>query len=189
MEIKVVKIKLLFILTFSLAYGQTYSSILKDSIILNFVNWEINKSGNFSGKKIEIFKKITKKISKYDATNFILPDSLQNSIWLHWYVFDKRYNIDTIFTQKEKSYIIEQFISLKDTNWHHHIKKSIIKNWKNPIGTYTYGIPLFTSDEKYVLIEKSYYCGNLCASGGIFLYKKVSKNNWTLLVVLNQWSS
>lgn len=186
--------KLLFILllfnSFS-SFGQTYSSQISDSTILAFMKWEVKNGGEYSEEsKLRSRKKMSIRPLVFDTLNFIFSDSLPKYGWdFSNFLFNQRNNIDTIFSESETQFLFDQFTKINDTIWSQKIAGAKIGKWHNPKDQFSYSIPLFSENNKYVLIKKSYYCGNLCAYGGIYLYEKIDEKNWKLVKVLNGWMS
>lgn len=171
--------------------GQTYSSIIADSTIISFMEWEIKNGEKFrEGGKLRINKKVNINIVHYDTIDFILPDSVGWGDWEYYlYLFNRRNKIDSLFSKSDRDSIFHQFTAIKDTVWTHGIGGARWKKWKNPKNTYEYAVPLFSPNGQYVLIKKSFYRGNLCAYGGIYLYQRTKDNSWELLKILNGWMS
>ena len=174
-----------------ISVGQTYSTEISDSSILAFMKWELINGKKYSeDSKFRTRKKTSINISRYDTLNFIQNDSLSNYSWQNdEYLRNRRYKIDSILTISEMAYLFKQYTSLIDTNWSHKIQGSSIKKKNNGKDIYYYAVPLFTTDEKYVILKKSFYCGNVCAYGGIYLYQKVGLNDWKLIKIFNGWIS
>lgn len=171
--------------------GQTYSSKVQDSTILAFMNWEIKNGEKYSeGSRLRIKRKTSHKILKFDTLNFYFPDSLQPIGWEYRELLFNRYNeIDSLFSIIEIDSLFSQFNTIKDTVWNHKIPGAKIKHWRSPLNQYKYSVPIFSSDEKYVFIKKSFYCGSVCAYGGIYLYERIEEDEWKLLKILNGWMS
>jgi hypothetical protein len=107
------------------------------------------------------------------------------------YLFQKDRGTDTMFRQEDRAFLFNQFTSIKDSVWHEafsHSKLLKNTNQKRP-NRYSYSIPLFSLDKKYVIIHKYYYCGSLCAYGGYYIYKRIEKNKWEYVVAVNTWMS
>jgi hypothetical protein len=178
-------------LCISLCFGQTYSAITPDATIIQFLKWEVKNGKKFSGdNNLRFQKKTSIFITEYNSINFICPDSLSKTDYQYYdYLYSRHNDVDSLFNQSERDYFLEQIKGIKDTSWNHKIPGANIKKWKSPKDVYTYSIPLFSTNGKYVMIKKSFYCGNVCAYGGIYLYRKVNSNNWELVKVLNGWMS
>ncbi|MFT6922991.1 MAG: hypothetical protein ACJA1C_001999 [Crocinitomicaceae bacterium] len=171
--------------------GQTYSSSVSDSAIVSFIKWEVKNGEKYrEGGKLRLNKKARIIISQYDSINFYLTDGVNRGDWQYdLYLFNRRNNIDSLFSDSEKDSLFNQFTTIKDTVWTHRIKGAKWRKWKKPKNTYSYAVPLFSSDGQYVMIKKSFYCGNICAYGGIYLYTRTEDNSWELLKILNGWMS
>jgi len=182
---------LLFAFLPLISIGQTYSSIVSDSAILSFMEWEVKNGKKYrEGGKLRITKKARIKIKKYDTTDFILPDSIDWRDWQYDFcLFNRNNELDSIFSDAEKDALFIQYTSILDTVWTHKIKGARWRKWKNPKNTYSYALPLFSSNGQYVLIRKSFYCGNLCAYGGVYLYRKTEDESWELIKIMNGWIS
>jgi hypothetical protein len=174
-----------------ISLGQTYSSKVSDSTILAFMKWEIQNGEKYAeANKFRMNRKTSDKILKFDTLNFYYPDSLHQYDWQYRaFLFNRHNKIDTLFSNADIESLFIQFTALKDTVWSHKISGAKIKNWNFPKNQYTYSIPIFSYNNKYVLIKKSFFCGNVCAYGGIYLYEKIDDNNWKLLKILHGWMS
>ena len=182
------------LLTNIFCFGQTYSDIISDNEIISFLTWEVNSTEGYSEEPLLSFKrKISKNISNWDSLNFIKPDSLSDYDFslTFFYLFQEKNELDTIFRNEDRRYLFEQFKSCKDSTWKNKIPKAAItsrKNKRRP-NRYYYSIPLFSKDKNYVIIKREYYCGSLCAHGGYFIYKRLDKNSWELMKIVNGWIS
>lgn len=190
---KLISITILLLIK-QLCLGQTYSDIIPDEEIISFLTWEVNSTKGYSEEPLLSFKrKISQKINSWDSLNFIKPDSLDEHdlLVIFSYLFRKSNNLDTIFTNEDKQYLFEQFKACKDSVWQSKIPKATIKSKKNKrrSNRYYYSIPLFSKDKTYLIINRTYYCGSLCAYGGYFIYRKLDNNSWELIKVVNGWVS
>lgn len=174
-----------------LSIGQTYSSKIADSTILAFMKWEMENGKSFSeASKFRMNKKTSKVILTYDTLNFFLPDNVHQGDWQNeLFLFNRRTKIDTLFSASEKDSLFAQYLAISNTVWSHRMNGAKLKKWHNPKNTYHYSIPLFSSDGKYVFIKKSFYCGKVCAYGGVYLYECVDNQSWKLIEILNGWMS
>lgn len=175
----------------SVSFGQTYSSIVSDSTILNFMNWEIKNGKKYSERnKLRMKRKISSETLKFENINFYLPDTIHLGDWEYReFIFNRFNKIDSLFTKTEIESIFLQYKAIKDTVWSHKITGANIGLRKFSLNEYFYSVPIFTNDNKYVLIKKLFYCGNECAYGGIYLYKRIADDQWELVKVLNGWMS
>lgn len=185
---------LFFLLTNIFCFGQTYSDIISDKEIISFLTWEVNSTEGYSEEPLLSFKrKISRNIAKWDSLNFIKPDSLSENDFsvTFLYLFQKKNELDAIFSDEDKQYLFEQFESCKNSTWKNKIPNATTtsrKNKKKP-NRYYYSIPLFSKAKKYVIIKREYYCGSLCAHGGYFIYKRLDGNSWELVKTVNGWIS
>ena len=52
---------------------------------------------------------------------------------------------------------------------------------------YSYSLPLFSSDKKYVIIIEAFYCGLVCGGGDYNLYERQAGNSWKKMKQLVHW--
>lgn len=155
------------------------------------MSWELKNGQKFEeGGKLRSKKKTSCKILKMDTLNFFYPDSLSTRDWEYrLFLFNHYSKIDTLFDEAEIESLFNQFTALKDTVWSHKIRGANIKERNSKRNFYSYSIPIFTTDFTYVFLKKTFYCGNVCAYGGVYLYKKSNGNSWELVTILNGWMS
>jgi hypothetical protein len=176
--------------------GQTYSTLISDKEIYDFLNYITKTDKKHREEPFLKCKQIYYKIHSWDSANFKLKDTAFNNKFPFYesesqYLFYKGKGVDTMFKQEDRAFIFNQFTSIKDSIWHDpfcHSKLLKDKNQKRP-NRYYYSIPLFSIDNNYVVIAMSYYCGSLCAYGGYYIYKKIGKNRWEYVVAINTWVS
>ncbi len=176
-----------------IAFGQTYSSIINDKEIYDFLTWMSYNDNRHKEEPNPKKKRIYYKILNWDITNFIPKDStLINKYKFdidEKYIYTRRAKTDTLFKKEDKNFIFEQFKAIKDSIWHEKFTESkLIKN-KNNSNRYYYSIPLFSIDRKYVVIHRQFYCGNLCAYGGYYLYRKIDDDVWEYVATIHGWVS
>ena len=121
-------------------YSQTYSSIIPDSTILNFMNWEIENSGlsDWPSKKRHK-KKIFYKVYDWSESEFIRLDSAtlsQRSItdYFNEYIFDENLEsfIGPILTEEDISFITDQYKSInKKSEWNFENENITIRRTNN----------------------------------------------------------
>jgi hypothetical protein len=107
------------------------------------------------------------------------------------YLYQKQGGLDTIFKQIDRTFIYKQFTAIKDTIWHEKFSKSKLLTGQKQRRTnkYYYSIPLFSMDKKYVIIYRKYYCGDECAYGGYYVYRRLEPNKWEYITAVNTWIS
>ena len=187
---------LIGILNFTLATGQTYSSVTSDQEIYDFLNWMTVNDSKY-GEETKLKRKhIHYKILGWDTANFIIKDTALNNQFQFFsieggYLYQRHGGTDTIFKQQDRDFIFKQFTAIKDTVWHDKFSKSKLltnKKQKRP-DRYYYSIPLFSVDRKYVIIHRIYHCGSLCAHGGYYVYRRLENNKWEYVTAVNTWIS
>jgi hypothetical protein len=187
---------LLFLLLSIRQFGQTYSSITTDKEIYDFLNWMTKHEDKYREESKLKRKAVFYKILTWDSANFIAKDSNLINQFPYFeiegqYLFQKRAGADTLFSKADRRFLFQQFNAIKDTVWHMRFSHSkLLKNGQQnrPRINY-YSIPLFTENKKYVIIHRYYYCGNLCAHGGYFIYEKIGDNKWKYITAVNTWMS
>jgi hypothetical protein len=187
---------LIGLLNFGLVKGQTYSSITSDKEIYGFLNWmTINDRKYIEEPKLKQ-KQVYFKILSWDTANFVLKDTALINRYPHFntdgqYLYQPQDETDTIFKQKDREFLFSQFIAIQDTIWHNKFSKSKLlttKKQRRP-NRYYYSIPLFSHDKKYVVIRRQYYCGDLCAHSGYYVYRRIEDNKWIFVTAVNTWIS
>jgi hypothetical protein len=189
----------LILFFYSTLHCQTYSNEISDNEISVFFQQLKNS------KKLKI-KKIDQKIIKWsDYDVYGEKDStlsfsfgiglLKNEIVLKH------------LTKDDIKYIEKQYISIRDSVWRKNEFKKF--NLLDSLGrkeiheysmkrhrkmgnyySYSFSIPLFSIDKKYVIIIKDFYCGFMCSTQCIYLYhRKEIFNNWEEIASWNCWST
>jgi len=177
--------------------GHTYSSVIRDEEIYDFLNWmTINEENDI--------KYVYYGISKWYMENFILKDEntlkKNKNFFLKLirktnivvflgsdYIYDIKSGTDTIFKKEDRDFLFLQFNSIKDTIWHDNFSQSELT--QKALNAHFYSIPLFSLDRNYVIISKEYYCGSECAYGGIFVYRRINENIWVFVTSVVTWVS
>ncbi|MFV0310874.1 MAG: hypothetical protein ACK5KN_04400 [Dysgonomonas sp.] len=176
------------------AQTHTYSTIISDEEIYGFLNWMTNNDKKSEIKFLKNNAKVSVKILPWDAANFISKYIGEYDISHlepdNKYLFKKSSGLDTLFTQADKDYFYEQFISIKDSVWHKGMsgKKMLPAKKKDYTDVNYYSVPLFSRNKEYVIIYKVYTCGYECAYGKYYLYK-YDIDKWRFLMSVNPWTS
>jgi len=176
------------------AQTHTYSSVISDEEIYDFLNWMTSNDKKSEIKFLKNNKKVSAKILSWDTANFISKYAGQYDISHlepdNKYLFKKSSGLDTLFTQSERDYFIQQFFAIKDSVWHKGMdgKKMIPIKKKDYSDVNYYSVPIFSRNKEYVLIYKVYTCGYGCAYGKYYLYK-YDIDRWRFLMSLNPWNS
>lgn len=179
---------------FTLAFGQTYSSIVSDQEIYDFLNWMTSNNRKYEEEPTMKRKHIYYHILRWDTTNFITKDTalINQSVSIdRRYLFQTRRGTDNLFDKQDREFMFEQFTAIKDTVWHSRFSKSKLLKHKKQLrpNRYYYSIPLFSVDKKYVILQRIYYCGSLCAHGGYYVYRRLDDKNWEFITAENTWIS
>ncbi|MCX2738447.1 hypothetical protein [Pontibacter anaerobius] len=178
---------ILFILYSYLSYGQTYSSIISDSDIEQFVQWEILTTPKYSedrkwGKKKLYYKPESWKKAMVHISG-PMGDTL--SFEIKFYRFLSK---DTVFTKEDVAFLSQQYEAEKQNVWETKFEgANLVKSSGRNVHEFT--IPLFSIDKSKVMFWKYFYCGSLCAHACVFIYEKVDENNWKLVSKYGCWIS
>lgn len=176
--------------------GQTYSTVITDKEIYNFLNWMTQSEKKYSEEPRLKFKQIFYRMITWDTANFIAKDTALLNKYPYFdlddkFLFQRSSGTDTIFKHADRTFLFQQYNAIKDSVWHQPFAGSKLlkdKNQKMP-NRYYYSIPLFSLDRKYVILRRHYYCGNLCAYGGYYIYKRIAENKWEYVTSIHTWIS
>jgi hypothetical protein len=183
--------------------GQTYSRIISDSEIVEFINSDIQRD---SIKKI---KAVQEKIYPLNPDDFYYKDSIdfkakndKNSsfIFIYHKVNKKKIltnDIDTLFSREDIDFFYKQLKGLRRRHyWKNRFDNSAFindieldsNNYAKQT-MYSYSVPLFSRDKTRVIIIKSFLCGMLCGGGGYYIYQKTKNGDWQLIKIINRWAN
>jgi len=158
-------------------FGQTYSTIVTDIEIINFINSQAK--GNYS-----------QKINSWKLEEVYQPDSVLGKLkpWKNLTLSEKRINsftygvaplLNDFLNITDFEFIKEQIAGLQVKEWQ-TVKE--IKKTKKPEHSkdeyYIYSVPLFSKDKNYAILKTDFYCGNLCGWSCIEVYKKAENGQW-----------
>jgi hypothetical protein len=175
--------------------AQTYSNIISDQEIYDFLNWMTIEGSKYSEEPKWTKKRVSRRIYNWNASHFVLDtnelERPPNMMLMREYLYKSRGGLDTLFTQKDRDFHYKQFTEIKDNVWHKQFSKSklLIFNKQVRPNRYYYSIPLFSMDKKYVVVNRVYYCGPLCAHGGCFVFRKLDNDQWEFVTAVNTWIS
>jgi hypothetical protein len=177
---------------------QTYSSMISDSTIINFILLDLKSNYMFpnpdsSEKTIKIFHKLY----PWSELELQTPDSVKNTEVKPFE--DKNLFIDlkrlkNIEVSKEdQQYMHDQ---MKAINYQHEwsFPKNDIKIQNNSRNlakktTYYISVPIFSKDKSIVFIKRYVYCGPLCAEHAVFIYQKLKGSGYKIIHFTNYWVS
>jgi len=185
-------IAILFLLMQSVtAQSQTYSSIVPDNEICDFLNWLTKHDDRCSEKRLFTRVRISPKMENWVPENFFCKDtvfsysSLEND-----FLFEKGSAADSLFSAEDRDYLYKQFTAQTDSVWKKPFKGSVFaQKGRSKHAKVYYSIPLFSVDRKYVIVKLSCYSDELNAFGGHFIYQKAGKNRWKFVDGINIWES
>ena len=183
---KIITIKIcIFIIFFQLnCFGQTFSDIISDFEITSFLKWEIKNSKKYNEESaISFRRRIDPSIFKWQTQHFEIDDESKYSSFE--YLFSDENGLDTIF---EREFFIKQSKAINTETWSKKIRRAKFIDDKGKY-YYKYSIPLFSKDKSFVILKKEFFCGDICAYGGIYLYKKINNNKWEKIQVIKNWVS
>lgn len=184
------------LLSYTYSTGQTYSSVISDKEIYDFLNWMTVNDKKYSEEPKLKRKQIYFKILSWDTANFTIKDTTLIEEYPFFsmegqYLYKRQSGTDTIFQQQDRDYLFRQFSGIKDSVWHHSFSQSKLLTNSKQIrpNRYFYSIPLFSLDKNYVIVQRVYYCGDVCAYGGYYVYRRIGKDGWVFVTAVNTWMS
>lgn len=169
-------------------YSQTYSRVVSDKEITDFIQWDLSKD-SIAGKR-----RVYRKIIPFQKTDFILKDSAEKK-WVEYslsgYLFKKKNYTDSLFSVDDIDFLIEQADKTINASWEFDwpnvsLKDTLALHPKNTI--FSYSLPLFSVDRNKVIIIKAFYCGLVCGGGAYYIYKRRSAGEWELMKAINEWA-
>ena len=191
---------LLLLTTNFLAQGQKYSSILSDTQIISFITWIVTKDG----KKTDRY--LNAEIVKNDTSLYLFNDSAKFRAFDNLNIFQPKYHLDTLLTEKDANFFIKQINSQKATKWEYIFPYTVLVDYpkitkdkklnfkhlqefnkKHPT-VWRYSLPLFSLDYSKVILIESYSCGTACGGVSFILYER-KENNWRKVREFNQLSN
>ena len=174
-----------------LSFGQTYSEIIDDQDIIDFLN-EILKSDNFENSSPRKNKLLVSSIVKWQNSSFVKKsrDELQSTPkpMGSGYLFNQV--SDTLISIADIDYFLKQTMQQKASRWKNHFYNTrlIRKSNSDQAFKYSYSIPLFNADKSKAIIYKGFIKDRLTRGFGYYLYRKVN-GKWVLLEPLFQIQS
>jgi hypothetical protein len=179
--------------------SQTYSSVISDFEIVDFINKDLAK--NFVKKE----SWINPRYWKPHISNYYYKDSADRNSKLRNPHFLFKPNttasgivtaslLDSILSRKDIDFFKEQIEGLLEgEDWKDTFQKAKIvsnppldKNGNPKQVVEVYSIPIFSFDRQHVILMKGFYCGLLCGYGGYHLYKR-SGEDWVVIRILDEW--
>ena len=167
-------------------YSQNISSV-NDSTITTFMNQVLDSEVNYPGTKPNKKKRVlTQPIPWINATWDLGQTDLNDSVFQEKFYFV----LDTLkkyFNTSDMSFLEEQFKNQVSKKWvEYELRAKFNDTYTNNF--FEYSIPLFSTDNQSAIIYEYYYCGNLCAYSGLWLYRRID-GQWKKYKLLKGWIS
>ena len=164
--------------------GQTYSTIVSDSIISSFMSDVLTSQQPYESA----FNKLPKKV-------YYKPIHIGNANWDYRDLSDSVAFVDKFYELLKKvnlsnediDFLEKQYFGIKDTTWNLNINKVSFKK-KYRKKRFKYSVPLFNKDYTLAVFWRYYYCGSLCAYSELHTYRLVG-NKWILDILITGWIS
>ncbi len=188
-------------------YSQTYSSLIPDKEIIDFINEDILKDS------VKVQRPIRQNFWRPNKEDFYYSDSTdfaqKNNSFPPYFIFKRQVyngkvytnNLDSVFTRADIDFFlhqIESFTSQED--WVKPFKRSYLvketdmtdkKDYhkvKDGKVVFIYSLPLFSADKRKAILIKGFYCGFLCGGSGYYLYSLNAKNEWKIIKEFNVYA-
>ncbi|WP_210489416.1 hypothetical protein [Rufibacter aurantiacus] len=167
---------LLFISCLS-TFGQTYSSVVPDIEIINFIENQAKEkySQNINNWKLEEVYQPDSVLKKLKSWKTLTPSEKRN----YSFNYGEAPLLADFLTKADFEFIKEQISGLKVNEW--QTLKEFQKTNNSELKKedyYIYSVPLFSKDRNYALRKTTFYCGNLCGWSCIELFKKAENGHW-----------
>lgn len=189
MRTPLILVSLLILISFK-GSAQTYSTVIPDKEFHHFF-YELNSS------KVIRIHKLDPEIFSWELSMMNITDSASQPFSFPFLKKDSEVyaTLNASFSPADCQFIQQQLRSIKDSVWNFSQLKGFVKadsavyskifEWsasgKKRIGDYylyKFSIPLFSLDRKAVMVYQHYYCGALCLTACLYLYKKDDKGVW-----------
>lgn len=184
------KFSILLLMLSMAGSAQRYSKSIEDTAIVNFMTWLFTADTSVKAKK-----QVDTDMLKLDTINFVYADSSTLADYRYaGNIFGKRNKLAAFFTEADANAFVKQVNGQRKFSWNIKSKKvhfvssvELINNRLEKV-LYSYSLPLFSTDRKYVIIIEAFYCGLVCGGGEYCLYERQSAGTWKKLRQFNQWA-
>ena len=154
------------------------------------MTWLLKSDTSFKGAR-----HVDNDIFRLQQENFIYPDSLtlKNSRVSDNIFLDKN-KLTQYFNQDDASYFVKQIKQQRKDRWNLKIKGIKLFNTVELVNNqldkvlFSYSLPLFSSNNKYVIIIEAFFCGLVCGGGEYNLYERQTEGGWKKVKTINQWA-
>jgi hypothetical protein len=170
--------------------AQKYSKAVNDTAIINFMSWLLrNDTSN-------IVKHIDNDILQTQPENFVYPDSSAlHSNSSPQNIFSKHNNLIAFFKREDAEYFKKQITAQRKKKWDLKLKKiklfnTIQLNKNNSLEKFlfSYSLPIFSQNHRYVIIIEGFFCGLVCGGGEYNLFERQSDKTWKKIKTFNGWA-
>ena len=181
---------------------QTYSTVVTDTEIIDFINEDIKRDS------AKVKKNIRRAITIPSKDNFYFTDTIdfndKSNMFMSQFIFKKilqkgkviTANLDTLtFSRADINFFLKQIEGFtKNTFWKKPFKKSVLvdkpeyksNNYRQVKSVvFNYSIPIFSLDKKKAILIKHFFCGLLCGGSGYYFYEMNTHNEWKLVKEFN----
>ena len=148
-----------------------------------------------SDTSFKAIRHVDNDILKLHPSNFIYADSLTLSNYeFAQNIFSKINKLTQYFNKEDADYFVQQINQQRKDKWQLKIKGiklfdtiELINNRVDKV-LYSYSLPLFSANKKYVIIIEAFFCGLVCGGGEYNLYERQNDNSWKKEKTFNQWA-
>ena len=175
-----------FCLTIS---AQKYSNVIKDTAITNFMTWLLKNDTSFKA-----VRHVDNDIIKLQSDIFFYVDSSSvNNYHFGQNIFSKENNFMQYINKDDANYFVQQINHQRKDKWQLKDKGiklfdtiELVNNRLDKV-LFSYSLPLFSTDKKYVIIIEAFFCGLVCGGGDYNLYERQGDNSWKKVKKFYHW--
>lgn len=180
---------ILFFLCCLAGSAQKYSRQIGDTAITNFMTWLFQSDTSY-----KTTRHVDNDIQKLHPDNFIYADSVQlKNYQFSQNIFNRTNKLNSYFNEQDANYFVQQIKDQRKDKWNLRIKGikcfDTIELTDNRVDKvlYSYSLPVFSADKRYVIIIEAFYCGLVCGGGSYNLYERKTDGGWKKMKTFNQW--
>ena len=167
--------------------SQTYSSIISDKNINDFIENEIKMKSSYPKRFYHLSKRIYCKPIHWGNADWDMSYICSDTIKFEYKFLSIKDSLRKYFNEIDLGYFKEQYYKQIISNW--TMKSKYVRFLKKPkIDYYEFTIPFFTKDLKTAIFYEYYYCGPVCAYSAIWIYNW-DGNKWIRSKYLDGWIS
>ena len=158
----------LILLISSNIQAQTYSSVIKDSVIFDFLDKTIKV--NYHGRSLLVNNHILGPLDTSDLKQILIAG---------------------FFSKADSDFLAQQIKGGKKENWGRPFgRNKLVKNVPPyPSSTiYSFSVPLFSSDKKHAMVIEAFFCGIVCGGGAYYIYELEADGTWKRVKKFKEWA-